>query len=121
MWGDRGLVEGLTQHIFLIYLFCMNQEPTLKDILHAIEENRDAIQENRAVIDFLKDNMATKDDIGNVRREIKEVKNEMIEHVDGFIALYQKHEVELAAVVARQNRLEEKLDTVIKHLGLQLA
>ena len=84
----------------------MNDE-TLKEILGAVKENRE-------VIDFLKENMATKNDL-------RELKNDMIEHVDGFVALYQKHEVELASVVSRQNRFEEKLDAVIKHLGLKIA
>jgi hypothetical protein len=102
----------------------MNDNQTLKEILSAVKENRE-------IIDFLKENMATKGDIANMatkgdianmatKDDLRELKNEMVEHVDGFIALYQKHEVELAAVVSRQNRFEEKLDAVIKHLGLKI-
>lgn len=84
-----------------------NQEPTIKDIFEIVE--------------FIRDNGATKDDIASVRREISELRNEVISHVDAFVGLYQKHEAELAAVVSRQNRFEEKLNQIIQHLGLQLA
>jgi len=99
----------------------INQEPTIKDIFEIVE--------------FIRDTAATKDDIADVRREIQEVrqevqevrqevqntKNEMIGHVDAFVGLYQKHEQELCAVVARIERFEEKLDAVIKHLNLKFA
>jgi predicted nucleic acid-binding Zn-ribbon protein len=99
-----------------------NAEPTIKDIFEVVE--------------FIRDNAVTKADLQAVRTElksdlqsvrtelkhdIKNLENTMIEHVDGFIALYQKHEVELAAVVSRQNRFEKKLDAVIQHLGLEIA
>ena len=110
----------------------MNQtsDPTIKDVLQELKENRE-------IIEFIRDNAATKDDIADIRREmatkddlrlvktelrqeIQDAKNEMLTHVDAFVGLYQKHEQELAAVVARVNRFEEKLNAVIKHLGLQL-
>lgn len=87
----------------------MNQEPTIKDVFEIVE--------------FIRDNSATKDDLQTLKTELKEeirdVKNEMISHVDAFVGMYQKHEQELAAVVARVNRFEEKLNTVLKHLNLQ--
>ncbi len=106
----------------------------MKDVLSALHENKD-------IIEFVRDNASTKDDIANMatkddilildaridkvrdelKQDIKEMGKTMIEHVDGFVALYQKHEVELAAVVSRQNRFEKKLDAVIKHVGLELA
>lgn len=110
------------------------------------DEQKDILE----ILNFLKDNMAskddlkdlaTKDDIFRLDQKIDDVdsrtdsrihalevrlssqialaKNDMVEHVDGFIALYQKHEIELAAVISRQNRLEEKIDKVMKHLNLQ--
>lgn len=100
----------------------MTNDPTIKDVLEVVE--------------FIRDNAVTRDDLQAVRNEmadgfkavknemkedVRVVKNEMIEHVDGFIALYQKHEVELAAVVHRQERLEEKLNKIIRHLNLELA
>lgn len=117
-----------------------NQEPTIKDIFEIVE--------------FIRDNGATKDDIALVRREmavefasvrqetatefasvrkematesaavrqeISGLRNEVIDHVDGFVGLYRKHEQELAAVVSPQNRFEEKLNQIIQHLGLQMA
>ena len=89
----------------------MSQEQILNDILEVVE--------------FIRDNAVMKEDLRlEIQRldiKIDTVKQEMIEHVDGFIALYQKHEVELAAVVSRQERVEEKLNKIIKHLGLELA
>ncbi|MFA5813052.1 MAG: hypothetical protein WC862_00870 [Patescibacteria group bacterium] len=123
----------------------MNQtsDPTIKDVLQELKENREIIEfirDNAATKDDIADirrEMATKDDIADIRREmatkddlrlvktelrqeIQDAKNEMLTHVDAFVGLYQKHEQELAAVVARVNRFEEKLNAVIKHLGLQL-
>jgi hypothetical protein len=106
-----------------------------------------AVNDILEIVQFLRDNAATKDDvldvekrldkriddverrldtrIGDVEKRldtrIDEVKNEMIDHVDGFVTLYQKHEAELAAVVFRQERLEEKLTKVLKHPNLKLA
>lgn len=91
------------------------KDPTLKDILDIIE--------------FIRDNASTKSDLQQVEQrleakieqldtKIEATKIETIEHVDGFIALYRKHEIELAAVVSRQNRFDEKLNLIIKHLKL---
>jgi hypothetical protein len=109
----------------------MNQEKEINDILEIVSLMRD----NFATKDDLR-NFATKDDITRLdgkidgvkddlqnfatKDDLKEMESRMIEHVDGFVALYQKHEVELAAVVSRVNRFEDKLDKVIKHLGLNL-
>lgn len=90
-------------------------------------------------------NMATKDDIAAIRREmatkddlaklekelrkdIRELRNDMTNHVNRFVVLHEKHDVELAAVASRQERIEENhsrlADTVkmiLKHIGLELA
>ncbi|MEK7084114.1 MAG: hypothetical protein AAB932_02695 [Patescibacteria group bacterium] len=86
----------------------MQEQNTLQDIL--------------SIVEFIRDNASTKDDLRAVEqrldKKIDSIKNEMIGHVDAFVGLYQKHEQELAAVVSRQNRLEEKLNLILKHLNL---
>ncbi len=71
------------------------------------------------------DVMATKDDLYSLRKELKtninHLRNEIVEHVDGFIKLHQTHESELAAITFRQNRMEKKLDLVIKKNNLKTA
>ncbi len=117
----------------------MKKEKTLQDIWEVVSfikdnaatktEMNDGFKRLNKKIDGVKNDLDKKIDgvkndldrkIDIARKEIKEIKNEMIEHVDGFIALYRKHEVELAAVVSRQNRLERKIDLVMRHLGLEL-
>jgi len=108
----------------------MDQKDTLQTILHTVQETRESVRENREIINVIMDSVATKNDLQTVRDDLQKfatkddinaTENRMIEHVDGFVALYQKHEVELAAVVSRQHRLEEKLEQVIKHLNLDIA
>lgn len=120
----------------------MSQDPSLNDILEIVTSLKDtiatkndiaAIRREMATKDDIK-NMATKDDIAKLNNKIDIVeerltekmatkddlhalKDEMISHVDGFIGLYKKQEQELAAVAFRQNRVEEKLNTVLHQLG----
>ena len=119
----------------------MNQEKTLQNILEVVRQTQKSVAENREIIDFLKDNMAskadianmatkddianmaTKDDIANMatKDDIKELRNEMIEHVDKFIGLSKKQDVEIAALGHRQNRVETKVDKIVKRLKLKFA
>ncbi len=102
----------------------------------AVKNLHTSVEENREIIEFLKDNMASKDDLLEVetrldkkidhvqhqlQTEIQSVKNDMAEHVDSFVGMYKKQETELAAVSFRQQRTEEKTDTIAKHLNITLA
>ncbi len=122
----------------------MNQDPTTVQLTEKIDTLAQTVQDTLEIVQFLhtnaatksdiadvrdematksdiaaiRDEMATKSDIADVLREIQQVKLDMIGHVDGFIALYRKHEFELAAVVSRLERTEEKLNKIVVKLGL---
>jgi len=106
-----------------------------------MKEENTQINEILEVVNFIKDNAASKEDlrilenkfdsldskvdsldskVNSLDAKIDAVKNDMITHVDGFISLHQKNELEIASVTIRQTRTEERLDTVIKHLGLEI-
>jgi len=82
------------------------------------------LQDILETVQFIRDHGATKDDLAQVEHrldaKISRVHHEMIEHVDGFVALYQKHEVELAAVVYRQERMEEKFNKLLMKLNIDI-
>jgi archaellum component FlaC len=56
----------------------------------------------------------------DVDAEFKKVREEIIDHVDGFVGLHQHLEIELAAVAHKTDRLENHIYTIAKHLQLQL-
>lgn len=111
--------------------------------------NNNILQEIYEVINFLKDNMvskedakafltkedgksfASKDDIFNLRNEmhegfvelrseIKDTKNELLDHIDGFTKSLNKYESENSALRSGQQRTEVKVDAVINHFGLDI-
>lgn len=119
------------------------QEKMMHDILETVR--------------FLRDHAASKEDVADVRRELKQdiagldsrmntldkraisldvkidrvkdelevkidkAKDEMLNHIDGFAKLYQKHDTEFYALVAGYRDLEDKVNKIIKHLGLKIS
>ena len=102
-------------------------EPTLKDILEIlnfIKDNaamRDEVATKEDMVDVRNDLADVKLDIKKLHQDVFQTKHDMISHVDGFVGLYRKHESELAAVVYRQDRFDETLKKIVKHLGLEPA
>ena len=76
------------------------------------------------IVSFLKDNSVTKGEFQEfreqTREEFRKVCEEIIDHVDGFVGLHQHLEVELAAVSNKTSRLENHINTIAKHLQLEL-
>ncbi|MFA5813045.1 MAG: hypothetical protein WC862_00835 [Patescibacteria group bacterium] len=91
----------------------MNQtsDPTIKDVMEVVE--------------FIRDNAATKDDVQAVRaelqKEIQDAKNETIGHIDGFVKLHKDMDTEIAALKSSYQRHEEQISQIVRHLGLQLS
>lgn len=79
----------------------MNQEQILDKILIKVIGIEEQVR-----------NTATKDDIG-------EAKSEIMNHVDGFVALNNKLDIELTALRVKYARLEEQLQKVMKHVNYQ--
>ena len=103
----------------------MSQNDTLQQNIQDILES----------VQFLKDNMASKEDLerfatkedlerfatkNDLEIQLTEVKSEIMTHVDGFIALHQKLDIELTALRAKYDRLNGHIQQLAKHLQLQL-
>ncbi len=118
----------------------MKREPTLQNIWETVRGTLETVE-------FIRDHAATKEDlmreIAGIRRELQQAvktldakmdrvqenmatdlekaKDEMLNHVDGFAKLYKDNDTELNALVAHYKELEEKVNMIIKHLGLKLS
>ncbi|MCX6740068.1 MAG: hypothetical protein NTZ49_02470 [Candidatus Parcubacteria bacterium] len=97
-----------------------NQDKNLNDILEIVS----FIKDTAPTKDDLK-NFASKDDIREIRGELKEVRDEMrenkdetITHIDSFIGLHQKLDLELVSLRSKYDRLESSLKKVLDHLKL---
>ena len=122
----------------LLYSFYMNQtsDPTIKDVMEVVEFIRDNAAtkddiKNFATKDDLKNlatkddlkNFATKDDLQNfaTRDDLRNAKDEMIGHIDGFIKLHKDMDTEIAALKSSYQRHEDQISQIVRHLGLQLS
>ena len=100
-----------------------------------------------SVVSFVKDNAVTKDEfegglqsvrnemheglqsvrnemhegLQSVRNEMHEMKSEITSHIDSFIVLNQKLDVELVSMRSKYERLEEHINTIAKHLNVELS
>lgn len=99
-------------------------QAVIQEIQVAIQENRLAIQENqlaigetREIIDFLKDEMVTRDEFES---KLTEFKNEILTHVDGLAVQQKTFEVELVALRVKSDRHEEYIQQLAKPLNIQL-
>ena len=81
----------------------MNQEQTTQEIL--------------AIVQFLKENMVSKEEFES---RLTETKSEITTHIDSFVVLHQKLDTELVALRAKYDRLSDQLQQVAKHLQLKL-
>ncbi len=88
-------------------------------------------------VEFLRDNMATKQDIAEIRLEmatkhdildirrematkedLREMESRMLEHIDGFAKQNEKFDHELVAAQAKFNRLEERVEVIEAKVGI---
>jgi predicted nucleic acid-binding Zn-ribbon protein len=91
----------------------------VRDLSKQVGANTSGLRDVQETVDFLKDNAITRDEFKlgletgldglerKLRTEIRETRNEMISHVDHFIQLHKKQEVEHLALVSRVSRHEE--------------
>lgn len=110
----------------------MTNQTMLKDILD--------------IVTFIRDTAATKQDLHDVRtelkseiqdvrtelkneiqqvrtelkNEVKDVRNEMIDHVDGFIGLHNNLDTELTAVRVQTMRNQNQIQQIARHVKLKL-
>ncbi len=107
-------------------------------------EHEGTINEVLEIVQFLKDNAASKQDLANVATkqdlaqtqlylevridkksaevevQLVQSKSEILTHVDSFIALHQKLEQELVALRGKYERLEEIVEKIAVHLRLDM-
>ncbi|MEK7632225.1 MAG: hypothetical protein AAB473_00345 [Patescibacteria group bacterium] len=79
-----------------------------KDDVTDIRGDIAAIKED---VEFLKDSVATKDDLGSL-------KSEVFEHIDGFAQQNQKFDIELVAARSQFNRVEERVEVLELKAGI---
>lgn len=86
----------------------MSQEQQLNDILE--------------IVRFMQDNMATKHDLERfaTRDELQTAKSDIMTHMDGFIGLHQKLDLELVAMRAKYDRLESYIEQLARHANVTL-
>ncbi|MFH1047628.1 MAG: hypothetical protein V1738_04965 [Patescibacteria group bacterium] len=96
-----------------------NQEVTTNQIL-------DLVNDNREILDFMKDSMATKDDMRQLESSLRHdiatkddlkafatkddlhnFKDELIGHIDGFAKRISDQEQEIASAHSRCSRIEQ--------------
>lgn len=85
----------------------MDQGQALSDILESVRFLRDHAVSKEDAKAF-----ATKDDL-------RQVKDDIMAHIDGFTVLHRKLEVELVAVQSNYRRLDDHVEQLAKHLRFQ--
>jgi hypothetical protein len=92
------------------------------------------LQDILEIVTFVRDNAATKEDLERfatkedlerfatkefLDEKLAETKNELMNHIDTFIGLHQKLDIELTALRSKYDRLETSMKKVLDHLHLQ--
>ena len=71
-----------------------------------MKQRRDeALDEVLEIVRYIKDTSVTRKEL---HKEIRGLRNEMIDHIDGFMKLHQNHEAELSAMRLAIRRLESR-------------
>ena len=73
----------------------------LKEVKGELKDVRADVSTVQETVEFLKDNAVTRDEF---QQTVKEVRNEIVDHVDHFVKLHKKQEVELVALAHRMSR-----------------
>ena len=102
----------------------MTDEQTLNDILEIVRFTQDnmvtkSYLEERLsqTSDNLISRMVTKD---HFETQLSQVKSDLMTHMDGFIGLHQKLDLEIVAMRARYDRLEAYIHQIAKQANIQL-
>lgn len=119
----------------------MSEDAEIKQILGIVQDLHESIQfmqENMATkqelaalrtetkqdLADIRNEMATKQDLVQIRHEmatkkdLEDVKSELLEHIDGFAQQNQKFDQELVAAQAKFNRVEDRVETLELEVGI---
>ena len=99
------------------------KKPTLTTVVALITSVRDELKTElkdlrgelkdvRETVDFLKENVPMRDEVAMkdevaTKSDLADFKSDVISHVDHFVQLHKKQEIELVAVAHRMTRHEE--------------
>lgn len=76
-----------------------------------------AINEILEIVEFMKDNMVTREEH---RGSLFEVKSEIMSHVDSFMHLHNKLDTELTALRGKYDKLEGFVKQLAAHANIKL-
>ena len=106
-----------------------NQEQNIKDILDIVTFVKDNAVAKEDLERFATkedlERFATKEDLERfatkefLDEKLSETKNELMNHIDTFIGLHQKLDIELTALRSKYDRLETSMKKVLEHLHLE--
>ena len=95
----------------------MTEQENIAAILETVEFLRDNMATKQDIAEIRLE-MATKQDITDVRREMSTMESRLLEHIDGFAQHNQKFDHELVAAQAKFNRIEERVEVVEAKVGI---
>lgn len=102
----RKTPEATIADVFEVVTFIRDTAATKSDIVRLEKE----IQRLDTKIDMVQEGLEEK--IENLEEKINTVRNEVLDHIDGFIGTTKKQEQEFSVLVARHDRLEKKVDKI---------
>lgn len=126
--------ESTIQDVLEIVLYLKDNMVTKDDLETRLTETKTEIKlhldQNFVTKDDLR-NFATKDDLQNfstkddlrhfaTKDDLFEFKSDIMTHMDGFIGLHQKLDVELVAMRSKYERLESYIQQLARHAQLEL-
>jgi hypothetical protein len=98
----------------------MEEKETLGQILETVSFLKETVV-------FIKDNAVTKEefavlktDVAQMKEEAVTSKMEILGHIDSFVGLHQKVDLEVTALRAKCERLEHQLHFVLTHFNLKM-
>ncbi|OIO19112.1 MAG: hypothetical protein CO029_01390 [Candidatus Magasanikbacteria bacterium CG_4_9_14_0_2_um_filter_41_10] len=113
--GVKDEVRGLKNEVQGVKDEVQGVKDEVQGVKDKVQNLKELVLANQESIEFIKDNAVTKDEM---KEELTKVRNEITEHVDGFVGLYKDHDTELATVILRQQRQEKKIKKIMVHVGM---
>lgn len=84
------------------------KKPTLETVIQAIasltQEVREGFKDVQETVEFLKDNAVMRSEF---EEGMQRLENKIVDHVDHFVKLHKKQEVELVSLSHRMDRHED--------------
>lgn len=97
----------------------MEQDKTLQNILETVEFIKDNAASKEDLGRFATkedlERFATREDLNNLEQRVEETKDEILTQIDKFIALHQKLDLEMSAFRSRFERLELEMQKSLKN------